>query len=962
MFDIGNIYLFLQWKKSHKIILDKISTMEIPDIKQRLPIATVLQHYGINMDQNKQINCPFHDDDTPSCRIYPKTNTFHCFSCGATGDVIEFIEKHEQCSKHEALLRATALVENGERRKGEGKKEQGGNLKSQISQSQISQSQISQSQISQSQILSRAFTHFARSLNAKPKQAIAYLESRRLNSKALTIGYDAGTLHRAKEITDRQKQEYLQAGVLKPDKFGRANSYYTRFNNCIIFPLLDQNGNIASLYGRHIESGHHYLEGEHKGLYPGYPKENTKTLILTESIIDAATLLATRDTLHVTEEKSNESRVTCNEILALYGTNGFTEEHEQAIKQLQKLKEVILFFDGDDAGREGTKETALKLKAINENLKVSVVQTPDGEDINSLAQGHESDVFTHLLESRKPFSFSTEKKVTRDSVTRNELEATENENHVSRVACNEKLKATPDYLRYETPHLIITLWGGIEIHTVNRLRATLHIQLQTNEYMSFRDTADLYSHSQSDRLIKQAAEKLEISSGIVGEAITGLTKELENYRQQKREEKRQSEAVKEKQTVDRFSREIMQQASDFMKSNHLTENTYNLLGNMGIIGQQENATLLFFIFLTRFFKNPLHAIVMGSSGSGKTHLLQGVAATVPKQHINITTSLSENTLYYTPQDFLKHKILLQEDLDGAYNALLPLRELMSNQSISRFSTKTNSRTGDSKQVYLQVEGPVCVAGATTKDRVYEDNANRSFLIQIEENSKHEAEVLEYQGKVAAGLVDFKQYEQNINLLKACQLLIKPAEVVIPFAPELELPACVFKKMRTMNHYLTLIKAVTLWNCRQRKTTTDSEGNSYLISTLEDVEWANRLCRENLLRKSDELSGKTRNFFESLKELVRQWNITTFYAKDIRKHLRMHPMTMQRHFAELEKRGLVRCTNRSNKPGNEYEITIWDDFEQLKSGMEIMDTILSKLQKSEPSHHLHTTFTSTNVKV
>jgi DNA-binding HxlR family transcriptional regulator len=150
-------------------------------------------------------------------------------------------------------------------------------------------------------------------------------------------------------------------------------------------------------------------------------------------------------------------------------------------------------------------------------------------------------------------------------------------------------------------------------------------------------------------------------------------------------------------------------------------------------------------------------------------------------------------------------------------------------------------------------------------------------------------------------------------------------------------------MRTMNHYLTLIKAVTLWNRKQRKSATDSEGNRYIISALEDVEWANRLCRENLLRKSDELSGKTRNFFESLKTLVREWNVKTFYAKEIRKSLRMHPMTLQRYFTELEKRGLIRCTSRSNKPGNEYEITVWDDFEVLQSGMEIMDAILRKLQ-------------------
>jgi len=359
--------------------------------------------------------------------------------------------------------------------------------------------------------------------------------------------------------------------------------------------------------------------------------------------------------------------------------------------------------------------------------------------------------------------------------------------------------------------LEITLWDGIDISTVNRFRATLHIQLADNKYVSFRDTADLYSHSQTDRLIKQAAEKLEVSTLVVSHAIAGLTKELEQYRQAKREEKRQSEQKQEMESIDRFNQEQMQAAKEFLRSSDLTKLTYDLFNNLGMVGQGDNATLLFFIFLTRLFKNPLHAIVMGSSGSGKTHLLQGVASTIPRQHINVTTSLSENTLYYTPKDVLKHKILLQEDLDGAYNALLPLRELMSNQEISRFSTKTNSRTGDSKQVYLHVEGPVCVAGATTKERVYEDNANRSFLLQIQEDPQHEAQVLEYQGKVAAGMINVKQYEKNIDLLKACQLQLDPMEVVIPFDPKLELPPHVFKKMRTKNHYLTLIKAITLWN-------------------------------------------------------------------------------------------------------------------------------------------------------
>ena len=408
----------------------------------------------------------------------------------------------------------------------------------------------------------------------------------------------------------------------------------------------------------------------------------------------------------------------------------------------------------------------------------------------------------------------------------------------------------------------------------------------------------------------------------------------------------------------------MQAAREFLNSPDLTEKTHQLFGSLGLIGEQDSATLLFFIFLTRFFKNPLHAIVMGSTGSGKTYLLQGVAGTVPRQNIHVTTSLSENTLYYTPRDFLKYKILLQEDLDGAYSALLPLRELMSNQEISRFSTKTNSRTGDSKQVYLHVEGPVCVAGATTRDKIYEDNANRSFLIQVEENPSHERQVLEYQGKLAAGLVNFRRYEENINVLKACQLLIEPVEVIIPFAPKLELPPHVFKKMRTKNHYLTLIKSITLWNQHQRKRVTDHDGNTFLLSTLEDVEWANYLSRDVLLRKSDELSGKTRQFFESLKDYIKEQKTKSFYAKDIRRHFRMHPMELQRRLNEIESRGLVRCVSRSNKPGNEYEIMIWNDYEQLRSGIDIMNEILNNLKRSgmEPSHDLHTTFTSPVVKV
>ncbi len=54
--------------------------MEIPDIKSRLNMEQVLDHYGLKMDRNKRLLCPFHDDKTPSMQVYPETGTWTCFS------------------------------------------------------------------------------------------------------------------------------------------------------------------------------------------------------------------------------------------------------------------------------------------------------------------------------------------------------------------------------------------------------------------------------------------------------------------------------------------------------------------------------------------------------------------------------------------------------------------------------------------------------------------------------------------------------------------------------------------------------------------------------------------------------------------------------------------------------------------------------------------------------------------
>ena len=140
---------------------------------------------------------------------------------------------------------------------------------------------------------------------------------------------------------------------------------------------------------------------------------------------------------------------------------------------------------------------------------------------------------------------------------------------------------------------------------------------------------------------------------------------------------------------------------------------------------------------------------------------------------------------------------------------------MSNQKITRLTTDKNSK-GNNVQKVLSVEGPVCVSGATTKTMIYEDNANRNFLLHIDERSEHLNQVMQHQRKQKAGLIDEQKQSETRQLLKNAQRLLKKLKVVNPYALDLSIPDCVFKKLRTNMHYLKLIEIVTFYHQLQRK--------------------------------------------------------------------------------------------------------------------------------------------------
>jgi energy-coupling factor transporter ATP-binding protein EcfA2 len=332
---------------------------------------------------------------------------------------------------------------------------------------------------------------------------------------------------------------------------------------------------------------------------------------------------------------------------------------------------------------------------------------------------------------------------------------------------------------------------------------------------------------------------------------------------------------------------------------------------------------------------------MGASGSGKSHLQETVAELIPEEDRMSITDLSESSFYYFKSGELSHKLILIEDLDGAESALYPLRELQSKKTITktfvektRQGMKTTSRT---------VNGPVCVAGCTTKERVYEDNSNRSFLIYIDSSTDQDEKIMHYQRALSAGITNEQERTDAANLLKNSQRILKPYRVVNPFANQLLLPKSVFKPRRTNAHYLHFIEAVTFLHQAQRVLHVNNEtGEEFIETTLEDIEAANYLLKDILLKKSDRLTPACRAYFEELKTYLQREKITDFKNIDVRIALGLSHSQQKRYMSQLLNDFYIQIKSGNHKTGLVYEITSFEEYKHLKNQV---NTVLDKVLKN-----------------
>ena len=820
--------------------------MEIATIKQRLDIVEVAASFGISVGKDGKAICPFHNDSSPSLQFSKPKQICTCFSskCGAgTMDVIGLTEQYLQVNTHEALKYLTKLV--------------GGESKAEV--------KTSPKKVDYAKDFEGMKSSFVSSSTARK-----YAESRKLDRKLLQLGYNA-----------------------------YKGSRFSYLKGCLTFGLRDEQGKVVSMYGRSIkgEKGNtHYYTPDRSGLYPSYPRAKTKRLILTESVIDAASLLSI---LNVTKDY---------EILALYGTNGLTAEHIHALQKLNNLEELILFFDGDEAGKAAVSKQGEYLQGVFPTLTISIVATPEGEDINSLWIENDSKVFLDLFKKRETFSFSIES--TKEKLV---LKASSKPSY-------ELDTSNPNNLVLTTERAIYSVKGGIR-KDLDSLKVTLVIEHPTTHKKS-RNKLDLYEDRQAAKVCREAAVKLDLRADLLEQDVSLLTDLLDDYREENQAD------VKEENQKPIIPNTSKKECLEFMSRTNLLERINKLIGESGVVGEEHNRIFLFGIASSYKMYDTLHALIQGSSGSGKTHLLSTILSFMPEEDVISLTRVTESSFYNYGEHDLSHKIIGLEDYDGLEEkAELAFRELQSKGMISSSTTVKDEQTGSIGAKVKTVHGPIASLSATTRGEIYEDNMSRCFLVAVDESQEQTLRIIKHQNRLAAGHIDKRKGKEIIQFLQNCIRLLEPYEVINPYADQIDLPKEAHKIRRLNSLFQCYVKQITLINQHQRKK--DARGR--LITDKADIRETIKIMFESILLKVDELDGSLRSFYDRLKDYITtKGESYEFSQREIRQAFKVSKSQMQRYINQLLDMEYISKTYVSSRNTYHYKIAYWDQMAALRN--------------------------------
>lgn len=345
----------------------------IDEVVARNPIEDVVGQY-VNLKRsgaNLFGLCPFHGEKTPSFSVAPDKGIYYCFGCHKGGGVINFQMEIEGLSYGDAV-RALAKRAGLE----------------------VPEDPQFQSRYKQQEHLWALSKEAARYFHSKlyaPEGAegLSYAQKRGMPRSTLTkfgIGFAPNGWNglvdamKAKGYTD---QELKDAGLVS-EKNGRI---YDRFRNRLMFPIIDVRGNVIGFGGRvmddstpkYLNSPETIIFNKRKNLFALNLAKKSKLgyLILVEGYMDAVAL--------------HQYGFDC--AVASLGTS-LTQEH--AVLLSRYTEQVVLIYDGDEAGQNATRRAIPMLEAAG--IQVKVLRMHDAKDPDEYLKKYGADKFKVLLE------------------------------------------------------------------------------------------------------------------------------------------------------------------------------------------------------------------------------------------------------------------------------------------------------------------------------------------------------------------------------------------------------------------------------------------------------------------------------------------------------------------------------------------------------------------------------------
>lgn len=796
------------------------------DIKRSVDLAGYVRGCGIKLERHgaKDLKglCPFHDDHTPSLIVSPEKGLFHCPSCGAGGSVIDFAAKYKKSSVPEAIRELAGKVSPG-----------AGSEGPKAPSAPVAELPLER----QCELLEKTAGFYERSF-ANAAEGRSYLEGRGLTDAGLftrhRIGFSDGSLLKALPRSGRMLEDLRALGVL-------LESGKERFLDCVVFPVLDAEGRIVTLYGRSLQGRRHvYLPRRSTGLFNCGAAKTYPEIVLVESVIDALSL----------------EMCGVRNAVSMQGTNGLSEGDVRLLKELG-VKRLLLLLDGDGPGRKASCELAARL---SEHFSVADIPLPDGLDPNGCLLRHGAERLAAFLSSgtgalpaphapalANPHGGSVEPEGVQSPRPHAAIQ-----NGCIRIGCGLRSYQVMGLERGQR-NLKATVRAGkggkLHVDTLDLYSARMRRQFAQDVCLAFEELPETLEADMA-RLLAACEEAASAAPGESGPAG----------------ESRAKESVPEMSPAERA------EAEELGRSGTLVERILADFVKCGLVGEETNKLLCYLAMTSRKMEEPLSVLILSSSGAGKTALQDAALAFCPPEDLVKLTSLSARALFYKERTSLKHKVLAIEEGAGAEEASYAIRNLISSDSLTSEVAVRDPQTGKLTTMSNTVEGPAAVFCTTTDPEVDPETKSRFLVTGIDESREQTRRILEFQRQRRSpeGLGDGIDTERALAVHRNFQRLLKPLKVVNPLVDKLAYSDDRLQGRRGQPQYLNLISAAAfLRQLGKESRRHEAGGKEVLFIEVDekDVELGNRLALEILGKTLDELSIPARNLLEQIESFV-----------------------------------------------------------------------------------------------